>query len=175
MGIKMAKIKVNDANRNLEITTTLAFIMPEEKEGCTNRKGLAMDIVGAFSTRLIASIERRQKACLKLLLKHEDDIVFNNGIHVEWKRKDGSIGYFNVPSFEAMNRALGQLRLGNYSKFVEDHNEVDQALKALLNDPVEFQDHSDAGGFTYANLISTLCELHFLPFNKETCYSEMQV
>ncbi len=171
MGIKMAKIKVNDANRNLEITTTLAFIMPEKMEGGTyvNRKGLAMDIIGAFSARLIASIERRQKACLKLLLKHEDDIVFNNGIHVEWKRKDGSIGYFNVPSFEAMNRALGQLRLGNYSKFVEDHNEVDQALKALLNDPVEFQDHSDTGGFTYANLISTLCELHFLPFNKETC------
>ena len=120
-------------------------------------QALMMDIIGAFSPRLIASLERRMQACQRNLLNHLEDIEYNDGRHICWRRKDGTGGDFNVPSFEAMQDCVKALKDSSFSEFLKQKLWIDQTLKALLNDTE--QDHSDMGGFRYSQLVSLLCEL----------------
>lgn len=120
-----------------------------------------LDIIGAFSPRLIASLERRMQACQKNLISHLEDIEYNDGRHICWRRKDGSSGDFNIPSFEAMKDAVKALEQSCFKEFCTNKVWIDQTLKALLNDTE--QDHSDCGGFRYSQLISILCELQACP------------
>ena len=114
-----------------------------------------MDIIEAFSPKIIASVKRRMQACQQLLLNHVNDIEYNDGRHIIWKRKDGSSGCFNIPSFEAMQSVVEKLA----SKQVPTLVETDQILKALLND-TEPTSHEDCKGYKWSELISILCELH---------------
>jgi len=120
-----------------------------------------LDIIGVFSPRLIASLERRMQACQKNLISHLEDIEYNDGRHICWRRKDGSSGDFNVPSFKAMQDAVKALEHSCFKEFCTKKCWVDQTLKALLNDTE--QDHSDCGGFRYSQLVSILCELQACP------------
>ena len=120
-----------------------------------------LDIIGAFSPRIIASLERRMQACQRNLLNHLEDIEYNDGHHICWRRKDGSSGDFNIPSFQAMQDAIENLNHSRFAIFVKNKVWIDQTLKALLNDTE--QDHSDAGGFKYSQLVSILCELQACP------------
>lgn len=119
---------------------------------------LMMDIIGAFSPRIIASLERRMQACQRNLLNHLEDIEYNDGQHICWRRKDGTGGDFNIPSFEAMQNCVKALEKSDFKMFCTRKPWIDQTLKALLNDTE--QDHSDMGGFRYSQLVSILCELH---------------
>jgi hypothetical protein len=120
-----------------------------------------LDIIGAFSPRLIVSLERRMQACQRNLLNHLEDIEYNDGHHICWRRKDGTGGEFNVPSFEAMKDAVKALEQSCFKEFCTKKIWIDQTLKALLNDTE--QDHSDCGGFRYSQLVSILCELQACP------------
>lgn len=122
---------------------------------------LMMDIIGAFSPRIIASLERRMQACQRNLLNHLEDIEYNDGMHICWRRKDGTGGDFNVPSFKAMQDAVKALEHSCFREFCTKKVWIDQTLKALLNDTE--QDHSDCGGFRYSQLVSVLCELQACP------------
>lgn len=119
---------------------------------------LMMDIIGAFSPRIIASLERRMQACQRNLLNHLEDIEYNDGQQICWRRKDGTGGDFNIPSFEAMQDCVKALEKSDFKVFCTKKLWIDQTLKALLNDTE--QDHSDMGGFRYSQLVSILCELH---------------
>ena len=123
--------------------------------------GLMLDIIGAFSPRIIASLTRRMNACQNLLINHINDIEYNDGMHICWRRKDGQYGDFNVPSYQAMQDAIKVLELSHFKEFVTKKTWIDQTLKALLNDTE--QDHSDMGGFRYSQLVSILCELQACP------------
>ena len=123
--------------------------------------GVMLDIVGAFSPRIIESLTRRMNACQNLLMNHIYDIEYNDGQHICWKRKDGQYGDFNVPSYTAMQDAIKVLELSRFKEFVTRKTWIDQTLKALLNDTE--QDHSDMGGFRYSQLVSILCELQACP------------
>jgi hypothetical protein len=127
------------------------------------QKGVALmiDIVGAFSPRIIASLERRMQACQRNLLNHLEDIEYNDGQHICWRRKDGTGGDFNIPSFQAMQDCVKALEHSCFREFCSMKTWIDQTLKALLNDTE--QDHSDCGGFRYSRLISILCELQACP------------
>lgn len=116
-----------------------------------------LDIIGAFSPRIIASLQRRMQACQKNLLNHLDEIEYNDGFSICWRRKDGSGGTFNIPSFKAMQDATKALEMSCFKSFVQEKLWIDQTIKALLNDTE--QDHSDMGGFRYSELVSILCEL----------------
>lgn len=120
-----------------------------------------LDVIGAFSPRLIASLERRMQACQSLLIAHINDIEYNDGNHICWKRKDGTGGDFNVPSFQAMQDAVKALENLCFKEFCTKKVWIDQTLKALLNDTE--QDHSDCGRFRYSQLVSILCELQACP------------
>jgi hypothetical protein len=125
------------------------------------RVALMMDIIGAFSQRIIASLERRMQACQRNLLNHLEDIEYNDGRHICWRRKDGTGGDFNVPSFQAMQDTVKALEHSCFKEFCTKKVCIDQTLKALLNDTE--QDHSDMGGFRYSQLVSILCELQACP------------
>lgn len=120
-----------------------------------------LDIIEAFSPRLIASIERRMQACQRNLLNHLEDIEYNDGMHICWRRKDGTGGDFNIPSFRAMQDCIEALEHSCFKDFCKNKAWIDQTLKALLNDTE--QDHSDCGRFRYSQLISILCELQACP------------
>lgn len=118
-----------------------------------------ISIVSAFSPRIIESLKRRMQACQQLLINHVNDIEYNDGRHIHWKRKDGSSGCFMIPSFEAMQSALE--KLDEKENPILTRGEVDQILKALLNDTKEIS-HEDAQGYKWSELISILCESHVL-------------
>lgn len=124
---------------------------------------LMIDIIGAFSQRIIASLERRMQACQRNLLNHLEDIEYNDGMHICWRRKNGTGGEFNIPSFQAMQDCVEALKNSNFKMFCTERSWIDQTLKALLNDTE--QDHSDAGGFCYSQLVSLLCELQVCPLS----------
>lgn len=159
-----------ETEKNVEMSFTLLIPKKSGKPAGSDfdldkarQRGIAfmIDIIGAFSPRIIASLERRMQACQRNLLNHLEDIEYNDGRHICWRRKDGSSGNFNVPSFEAMKDAVKALEHSCFKDFCKNKAWVDQTLKALLNDTE--QDHSDCGGFCYSQLMSILCELQACP------------
>ena len=129
------------------------------------RESWAFDLIGSFSQRMIASLERRMKACQENLVRHLDDVIYSDECgHIEYARKDGSIGQFNVPSFRAMQDAVKALKQSCWRDFINNPVWIDQTLKALLNDTE--QDHSDCGTLKYSNLVSFLCEVHIFGVRK---------
>ena len=123
--------------------------------------GMMLDIIGAFSPRIIASLQRRMQACQQLLIAHINDIEYNDGRHICWRRKDGTHGNFNIPSFQAMQDCVKALEHSCFKEFCTKKSWIDQTLKALLNDTE--QDHSDCKTFKYSQLVSILCELQACP------------
>jgi hypothetical protein len=154
----------NETEKNVEMSFTL--LIPKKYKGADEdidsfkERAFArmLDIIGAFSPRIIASLERRMQACQRNLLNHLEDIEYNDGSHICWRRKDGTGGDFNVPSFKAMQDTVKALENSDFKMFCTRKSWIDQTLKALLNDTE--QDHSDCSGFRYSQLVSILCELH---------------
>ena len=125
-------------------------------------KGYTLDLIGAYSPILIASLERRMQACEQNLIRHLDDIEYvDNCGHIVYVRKDKTRGSFNVPSFNAMKDAIAALHKSWFKSFLESKIWIDQTLKALLNDTE--MHHEDKGCFKYSELISLLCELQACP------------
>jgi hypothetical protein len=160
----------NETEKNVEMSFTLLIPKKSGKPAGSDfdldkvrQRGinLMMDIIGAFSPRIIASLERRMQACQSLLIAHINDIEYNDGQHVCWHRKDGTGGDFNIPSFQAMQDCVKALEHSNFMEFCTKKSWIDQTLKALLNDTE--QNHSDMGGFRYSQLVSILCELQACP------------
>ena len=124
--------------------------------------GYSLDLIGAYSPILIASLERRMQACEQNLIRHLDDIDYADDCgHIEYIRKDKTHGNFNVSSFNAMKDAVKALSQSQFKSFFENKIWIDQTLKALLNDTE--MHHEDKGCFKYSELISLLCELQACP------------
>jgi hypothetical protein len=121
-------------------------------------KGYALDLIGAYSPILIASLERRMQACEQNLIRHLNDIEYADDCgHIVYVRKDKTRGNFNIPSFNTMKDAVKALSQSQFKSFFENKCWIDQTLKALLNDTE--MHHEDKGCFKYSELISLLCEL----------------
>lgn len=160
----------NETEKNVEMSFTLLIPKKSGKPAGSDfdldkarQRGIALviDVIGAFSPRIITSLERRMQACQRNLLNHLEDIEYNDGIHICWRRKDGTGGDFNIPSFKAMQDCIKALEHSCFKDFCKNKLWIDQTLKALLNDTE--QDHSDCGGFRYSQLVSILCELQACP------------
>ena len=125
-------------------------------------KGYTLDLIGAYSPILIASLERRMQACEQNLIRHLNDIEYADDCgHIVYIRKDKTRGNFNIPSFNAMKDAVKALSQSQFKSFFENKCWIDQTLKALLNDTE--MHHEDKGCFKYSELISLLCELQACP------------
>jgi hypothetical protein len=157
-------MKVNITGNAVELTTTIPLMESEEGRNICN-PGKALDIIGSFSAYLTLLLKRRKEACMKLLRSHINDIFYNNGFTIAWHRKDGTVGYFNIPTYETISNAIHTLQLGNYKMFLDSKPMVDQAIKAIMNEPE--LDHADSGSFKFSELVSVLCEYHIMPKENE--------
>lgn len=157
-------MKIEIKNNAVEITTTIPLMMNDEGlRVCDPIK--ALDIIVTFSPYIIELLSKRMEACMKLLRAHVNDVIFNNGYTIAWRRKDNSIGYFNAPSYQVMEEAVKLLKDGEYNKYMKSLPMIDQTIKAIMNDPD--LDHSDRGNYKFSQLVSVLCEIHCV---KDPCY-----
>lgn len=162
------QVNVYPENKYTELTLNVQIPFCNKQKGSDfdideSRKraeAFTMDLIGSFSKRLIASLERRLQACQENLIRHLDDVEYSDDCgHIVYRRKDSSTGTFNVSSFKAIQAAIKALKESCWWEFTNNAYWIDQSLKALLND--NEQDHSDCGGFKYSDLVSFLCEAHF--------------
>lgn len=158
-----------ETEKNLEMSFTMLISKVNKQAGSdfdldkVRTRGLVVmeEIIKAFAPRIIASLVRRMNACQSLLISHINDIEYNDGRHIYWRRKDGTCGNFNVPSFEAMQDCVKALENLCFKEFTTKKSWIDQVLKALLNDTE--QDYSSVGEYRYSQLVSILCELQACP------------
>lgn len=150
---------VKETKDAVQITTEIPKMMNDE--GYNMFAGKAEKIVEAFALRIRNLLIRRANACLELLQSHVKDVFYNNGFTIAWHRKDGTVGYFNVPTFDGMQRTIKTLEEERYSDFLHDFLAIDQTLKAICND--QEVNRMNAGEYTFANLVSLLMEIHAQP------------
>ena len=158
------KINVYPENKYTELTLNVQIPFCNKGSDIDKSRKRAeaylFDLIGSFSTRIIASLERRMRACQENLIRHLDDIEYSDDCgHIVYRRKDSSTGNFNVSSFKAMQDAVKALENSCWKEFINNSFWIDQTLKALLNDTE--QDHSDIKTLKYSDLVSFLCEAHF--------------
>ena len=162
-------VKVFRENKYTELCTTIQIPFCNKQKGQDfdidkSRKrteAYVFDLIGSFAPRIIASLERRMTACQGNLVRHLDDIEYSDECgHIVYRRKDGSTGTFNVPSFNAMKDAVTALKQSRLRDFRSTPAWIDQTIKALMNDTE--QDHSDIGKLKYSDLVSFLCEAHLV-------------
>lgn len=166
--MRETKFQIHQENKYTEMEMTIQIpFCNKQKSGSDfdldrarkRSDAYAFDLLGSFSKRLIASLERRMQACQENLIRHLDDIEYSDECgHIVYVRKDKSRGTFNVPSFNAMKDAIKALKQNCWRNFIHNSMWADQTLKALLNDTE--QDHSDEGCFKYSEIVSLLCEIH---------------
>ena len=157
---KASPFKVEKVEEGIQLTMLLPVREPDFNNIPTESqvKGIYADIIGAFSSRIIASLERRQEACKAKLFKNIGTAFTDpNGLHIMYK-EDNRTCTFNMPSYEAMSDCIKALRFSEFRAVLDKPTWIDQIIKALLNDTE--QNHEDAGGFKYSQLVSMLCDLH---------------
>lgn len=147
----------NIANQTVTLEITIPCIRRENLEKLEKRSELLIALIAQFGKHIVKALEARMEACANNLVHHMDDIIFNDGICIVYKRKDGTSHSFNVPSYQAMNEAVATLRKAEYKKFCQDPVFIDQTLKALYW--VE-KPEDESGKFKYSDLISALTEIH---------------
>lgn len=150
-------MKVEVKDNAVEITTTIPLMQSDEVFRNPDR---ARRIIGSFSAYLTLLLKRRGEACMKLLGNHINDVFFNDGFTIAWHRKDKTVGYFCIPGYENIQKAIEQLQHSKYKEFLDTPSSVDQAIKAIMNEPE--LDHADSGSFKFSELVSVLCEVHLM-------------
>lgn len=149
------KIEENFEKNCVELSVSIPFVGTEDT---TPNIDLVYDCIGTYAPYLIKVLEERMVACHTHLMSHLGTVVFNNGFSIRYKRDDGSLGTFNIPSYNLMRDAIAYLKKGNFDAFLNTTGCVEQALKAIMNHPNVFQE--DKGGFRYSQLISILMEAY---------------
>ena len=157
---KSSPFKVEKVEEGIQLTMLLPVREPNFNDVLTESqiKGIHADIIGAFSSRIIASLERRQEACKAKLFKNIGTAFTDpNGLQIVYK-EDNRTCTFNMLSYNAMLDCIKALQFSQFRTVLENPMWIDQIIKALLNDTE--QNHEDAGGFKYSQLVSMLCSIH---------------
>ena len=165
----MTENTIKNPSFNVEKTdkgTIVSILLPEkpmEEIAYLDRyqiRGRQMDIIGAFSPVIIASLKRRMQACKDKLFKGlATAATVADGMQILYKNGD-RLEAFNLPTYKAMEDCINAMQNSTFGDVLENPTWIDQILKALLNDPAKFQTHEDCGGFAYSQLVSELCDLH---------------
>ena len=113
------------------------------------------DVIGTFAEVIIAALTARREACLDMLMRNVDNIMFNDGQQITFKKNNGQIHTFNVPSYEIMEQAIDMIKRGEIRKMVPAH--YDQIVKALY----WVEKPSDKNGISFGDLISCVLQKGF--------------
>ena len=111
------------------------------------------DVIGTFAELIIGALKARREACLDMLMRNVDNIIFNDGQQIMFKKNNGQIHSFNVPSYEIMEEAIDMIKKGEIRKMVPAH--YDQIVKALY----WVEKPADRNGISFGNLISCVMEM----------------
>lgn len=165
----MQKSAINNSTFSIETTENgvkVSFILPEKDYSDAEYlseyeiKQRTYNLLAAFAPMLIESLGRRMDACKTKLFKNIASAAsVHDGYAILYKHGN-RLESFNLPSFNAMERGMNMLKDGMWDDFLRDAPVIDQTIKALMNDPQEFQTHQDMGGFAYSQLVSMLTEVH---------------
>jgi len=158
-----SKISIEVNDRSARVSFDIPVVASENTP--ENWENLAIDILGSFSTRIIESLRRRIAAC-EAKLVHHLDTAYTTEYGQRILYKNGKVQEsFNYPNYQGMKDCIKALEFSSFRAVLDNRPWIDQILKALLNDPE--QNHEDAGGFKYSQLVSLLCEVHMFP--KQDC------
>ena len=119
------------------------------------------DVIGTFAELIIGALKARREACLDMLMRNVDNIIFNDGQQIMFKKNNGQIHSFNVPSYEIMEEAIDLIKKGEIRKMIPAH--YDQIAKALY----WVEKPADRNGISFGNLISCVTEMIFCGIMKE--------
>ena len=111
------------------------------------------DVIGTFAEVIIAALTARREACLDMLMRNIDNIIYNDGQQITFKKNNGSYHTFNVHTYEAMGDAITFMSKGDF-KFLEKQH-YDQIAKALY----WIEKPADRNGISFGNLISCVMEM----------------
>ena len=157
---KSSPFKVEKVSEGIQLTMLIPVREPDFNNVLTESqvKDIRADIIGAFSSRIIGSLERRQEACKAKLFKNIGTAFTDpDGLQIVYKENNHTC-IFNMSSYEAMSECIKALQFSKFRAVLEKPMWIDQIIKALLNDTE--QNHEDAGGFKYSQLVSMLCDIH---------------
>lgn len=160
MNKKVTPFKVEKVSEGIQLTMFLPEkeIDPADIFTEIKLKAICIDILSAFSNRIIDALRRRQAACKAKLFKNLGT-AYTDSNHMQIFYKEGNrLCSFNMPNYEAMSDCIKALRFSKFRAVLDEPTWIDQIIKALLNDPD--QNHEDAGGFKYSELVSLLCATH---------------
>lgn len=164
--------KIRSVENGVEISINVLFPFKNDETSEINveeirqrNRGFALDVIGAYREYLIEILNNRMQACIENLFNHRDDIIHNDGHQIVYKRKDGSLHSFNVPSYVSMQDCVFALEHGMYKDFISNKVWIDQTLKAICNEQETCKD--DKGTIKFSDLVSILCEIHAMPGNPD--------
>lgn len=115
------------------------------------------DLLGSWSDTCILALNMRMDACVSMLFRNRENIIYANEHEVCFKKNNGMLHTFRHASFKNMEDMVEALQFGKW-EFIKDFpNGVAQLRKALYWIPEE--DRKDHGCFSFGQLISCLEEL----------------
>lgn len=153
-------ISVDFSERSVKIVKRLSVPFKRDYTTQIPRIDYA-DVIGTFADLIINALKSRREACLDMLMRNVDNIIFNDGQQIIFKKNNGQIHAFNVPSYQAMEEAIDMIKRGEIRKMIPAH--YDQIAKALY----WVEKPSDKNGISFGNLISCVTEMIFCGVMKE--------
>lgn len=148
----MINIMQNEKEYTISVTIpfkkTAFFETPSKRDF----KKFAEEVFEAYTIVIVQAIEARMKACANNLIKHSDSIKYCDDKYITYTRKSRGEHTFSFNAYETMRglvKKVQQYKLGELTKF-----ELKQIAKALY----WVEDKSDAGKYTFQNLIDVIDE-----------------
>ena len=129
----------HNENGELQLTISIPVKKDQEADGLTiaQVRAISCDILGSFSKRIIASLERRMSACMEKLMNHFDTaFTYPYGGQIFYRAKN--------------NRELGQI-----------YKEIDKLEKSKLNVRQYSRRYEAYQPFALAAVIALLLEILF--------------
>lgn len=115
------------------------------------------DLLGSWADTCILALNMRMDACVSMLFRNRENIVYANEHEVCFKKNNGMLHTFCHTSFKAMEAMVKYLQFGEWG-FIKDFPAgVAQLRKALYWIPEDMR--KDHGSFSFGQLISCLEEL----------------
>lgn len=153
--------KVYNENKYAEFTTLFRIPFKETplEEICGNREHIWKDLLGSWAEVCILALNMRMDSCVSILFRNKDNVLISNEHQVVFRKSNGQIHAFNHFSFNAMERMVKYLQVGNWEAIKGEEQGVRQLLKALYWIPEDMR--KDHGGFGFGQLISCLEEFTF--------------
>ena len=152
----VSSVKVYADNQYAAFTTL--FRIPFKQGNSDNCiKAYWTDIIGSWAETCITALEMRMDACVSMLFRNRDNIVWANEHEICFKKNNGILHTFRHASFNAMESTIKALKKGDWQYLKEFPAGVAQLSKALYWIPEDMR--KDHGSFGFGQLISCLEEL----------------